>query len=40
MMPASASAAAITASNICSDAVGFVADESAAVNPIPGVGCD
>ena len=38
-MPASASAAAITASNICNDAVGFVVDGSAAANVIPVAGC-
>ena len=37
-MPASASAAIITPSSICSDAVGFAEDESAAANVIPGAG--
>ena len=36
VMPASASAAAITRSSICNDAVGFVVDASAAANVIPG----
>ena len=38
-MPASASAAAITRSSICNDAVGFAVDASAAASAIPGAGC-